>query len=62
MQRFYDKKLNNAEAKEYYQVKIRNRSATLENMDDNVENTFGFTKIISSRSKVLNKGKIDKQQ
>jgi hypothetical protein len=37
MHRFYLKKLNDAEVKEQYQVKISNRSAGLENLDDNVD-------------------------
>jgi hypothetical protein len=36
MQRFDLRKLNDAEVKEQYQVKIANRFATLENCDDNV--------------------------
>jgi hypothetical protein len=36
MQRFYLRKLNDAQVKEQYQVKITNRYATLENFDDNV--------------------------
>jgi hypothetical protein len=37
MQRFDLKKLNDAEAKVQYQVKITNRFAALENCDDNVD-------------------------
>jgi hypothetical protein len=37
MHRFDLKKLNDAEVKEQYQVKIKNRFATLENCDDNVD-------------------------
>jgi hypothetical protein len=37
MQRFYLRKLNDAEVKEQYQVKITNRFAVLENCDDNVD-------------------------
>jgi hypothetical protein len=37
MQRFDLRKLNDAEVKEQYQVKITNRFAALENFDDNVE-------------------------
>jgi hypothetical protein len=51
MQRFDLRKLNNAEVKEQYGVKISNRFAALENLDDNVdinrawENTKGKFKI-----------------
>jgi hypothetical protein len=37
MQRFDLRKLNDAEVKEAYQVKITNRFAALENFDDNVD-------------------------
>jgi hypothetical protein len=37
MQRFDLKKLNDADVKEQYQVKITNRFAALENFDDNVD-------------------------
>jgi hypothetical protein len=37
MQRFYLRKLNDAEVKEQYQIKITNRFAALENFDDNVD-------------------------
>jgi hypothetical protein len=37
MQRFDHRKLNDAEVKEQYQVKITNRFAALENFDDNVD-------------------------
>jgi hypothetical protein len=37
MQRFDLRKLNDAEVKEQYQVKITNRFAALENFDDNVD-------------------------
>jgi hypothetical protein len=37
MQRFDLRKLNDAEVKKQYQVKITNRSAALENFDDNVD-------------------------
>jgi hypothetical protein len=37
MQRFDLTKLNDAEVKEQYQVKITNRFAALENFDDNVD-------------------------
>jgi hypothetical protein len=37
MQRFDLRKLNDAEVKEQYQVKITNRFAALENVDDNVD-------------------------
>jgi hypothetical protein len=37
MQRFDLRKLNNAEVKEQYQVKITNRFAALENFDDKVD-------------------------
>jgi hypothetical protein len=37
IQRFDLRKLNNAEVKEQYQVKITNRFATSENCDDNVD-------------------------
>jgi hypothetical protein len=37
MQRFYLKKRNDTEIKERYQVKILNRTAALENSDDNVD-------------------------
>jgi hypothetical protein len=36
-QRFYLRKLNDAEVKKQYQVKITNRFAALENFDDNVD-------------------------
>jgi hypothetical protein len=36
MQRFDLRKLNDAEVKEQYQVKITNRFAALESFDDNV--------------------------
>jgi hypothetical protein len=35
MQRFHLRKLNDAEVKEQYQVKITNRFAALENFEDN---------------------------
>jgi hypothetical protein len=37
MQRYDLRKLNDAEVKEQYQVKITNRFAALENFDDNVD-------------------------
>jgi hypothetical protein len=37
MQRFDLKKLNDAEIKEQYQVKISNRFAAFENLEDNVD-------------------------
>jgi hypothetical protein len=37
MQRFDLRKINDAEVKEQYQVKITNRFAALENFDDNVD-------------------------
>jgi hypothetical protein len=37
MQRFDLRKLNDAEIKEQYQVKITNRFAALENFDENVD-------------------------
>jgi hypothetical protein len=37
IQRFDLKKLNDAEVKEHYQVKISNRFAALENLDENVD-------------------------
>jgi hypothetical protein len=37
MQRFNPRKLNDAEVKEQYQVKIKNRFTALENFDDNVD-------------------------
>jgi hypothetical protein len=37
MQRFDLRKLNDAEVKEQYQVKITNRFAALENFDENVD-------------------------
>jgi hypothetical protein len=37
MQRFNLRKLNDAEVKEQYQVKITNRFAALENFDENVD-------------------------
>jgi hypothetical protein len=37
MQRFDLRKLNDAEVKEHYQVKITNRFVTLKNFDDNVD-------------------------
>jgi hypothetical protein len=37
MQRFYIRKLNDAEVKEKYQVKITNRFAVLENCDNTVD-------------------------
>jgi hypothetical protein len=37
MKRFDLRKLNDAEVKEQYQVKITNRFAALENIDDNVD-------------------------
>jgi hypothetical protein len=37
MQRFDLKKINDAEVKEQYQVKISNRFAALKNLDDNVD-------------------------
>jgi hypothetical protein len=37
VQRFDLRKLNDAEGKEQYQVKITNRCAALENFDDNVD-------------------------
>jgi hypothetical protein len=37
MQRFDLRKLNDAEVKEQYQVKITNRFAALENFDDNAD-------------------------
>jgi hypothetical protein len=37
MQKFDLRKLNDAEVKEQYQDKITNRSAALENFDDNVD-------------------------
>jgi hypothetical protein len=42
MQRFDLRKLNDAEVKEQYQVKITNRFAALENCDDNVDRLLGF--------------------
>jgi hypothetical protein len=37
MQRFDPRKLNDAEVKEQYQIKITNRFAALENFDNNVD-------------------------
>jgi hypothetical protein len=37
MQRFDLRKLNDAEVKEQYQIKLTNRFATLENFDGNVD-------------------------
>jgi hypothetical protein len=37
MQRFYLRKLNDAEVNKQHQVKITNRFAALENFDDNVD-------------------------
>lgn len=57
MQRFYVKKLNDAQVTEHNLVKVKNRLAPMENMDNNVDIIFGFSKIHSCRSKVLHVGK-----
>jgi hypothetical protein len=45
MQRFDLRKLNDAEVKEQYQVKITNRFAALENTDENVDMDRGWENI-----------------
>jgi hypothetical protein len=45
MQRFDLRKLNDAEVKEQYQVKITNRFAALENFDDNMNMNTGWENI-----------------
>jgi hypothetical protein len=48
MQRFDLRKLNYAEVKEQYQVKITNRFATLKNCDDNVDMNTAWENIKTS--------------
>jgi hypothetical protein len=45
MQRFNLKKLNEVEGKEEYHIKISNRFAALENLDDNVDINMAWESI-----------------
>jgi hypothetical protein len=49
MQRFDLRKLNDAEVKEWYEVKITNRFAALENFDDNVDMNRAWKNIRENR-------------